>query len=62
MSSDEEQEWFSDGLTEEILNALARTPGLLVAARTSSFKFKGSNEDIAVEIAIALEMPYRCKT
>lgn len=46
MSSDEEQEWFSDGLTEEILNALARTPDLLVAARTSSFKFKGSTEDI----------------
>ena len=46
MSSDEEQEWFSDGLTEEILNALARTPDLLVVARTSSFKFKGSNEDI----------------
>ena len=46
MSSDEEQEWFSDGLTEEILNALARTPDLLVAARTSSFKFKGSGEDI----------------
>ena len=46
MSSDHEQEWFSDGLTEEILNALARTPDLLVAARTSSFKFKNSNEDI----------------
>ena len=46
MSSDQEQEWFSDGLTEEILNALARTPDLLVAARTSSFKFKNSNEDI----------------
>ena len=46
MSSDQEQEWFSDGLTEEILNALARTPDLLVAARTSSFKFKGSSEDI----------------
>ena len=46
MSSDEEQEWFSDGLTEEILNALARTPDLLVAARTSSFKYKGSEEDI----------------
>ena len=46
MSSDEEQEWFSDGLTEEILNSLARTPDLLVAARTSSFKFKGSPEDI----------------
>ena len=46
MSSDVEQEWFSDGLTEEILNALARTPDLLVAARTSSFKFKGSAEDV----------------
>ena len=46
MSSDQGQEWFSDGLTEEILNALARTPDLLVAARTSSFKYKGSNEDI----------------
>jgi len=46
MSSDEEQEWFSDGLTEEILNSLARTPDLLVAARTSAFKFKGSGEDI----------------
>lgn len=46
MSSDAEQEWFADGLTEEILNSLARTPDLLVAARTSSFKFKGSGEDI----------------
>ncbi|MCH7537641.1 MAG: hypothetical protein IID57_07295 [Proteobacteria bacterium] len=53
MSSDQEQEWFSDGLTEEILNALARTPDLLVAARTSSFKFKGSGED-APTIARAL--------
>lgn len=53
MSSDEEQEWFSDGLTEEILNALARTPDLLVAARTSSFKFKNSTEDIPT-IATAL--------
>ena len=46
MSSDKEQEWFADGLTEEILNSLARTPDLLVAARTSSFMFKGSNESI----------------
>jgi TolB-like protein len=46
MSSDQEQEWFSDGLTEEILNALSRTPDLLVTARTSSFKFKGSTEDV----------------
>ena len=56
MSSDKEQEWFSDGLTEEILNALARTPDLLVAARTSSFKYKGSMEDIptiAGELGVA---------
>jgi len=53
MSSDAEQEWFSDGLTEEILNALARTPDLLVAARTSSFKFKGMSEDVPT-IAAAL--------
>ncbi len=46
LSSDKEQEWFADGLSEEILNSLARTPDLLVAARTSSFTFKGSNEDI----------------
>ena len=53
MSSDKEQEWFADGLTEEILNSLARTPDLLVAARTSSFAYKGSNEDIT-KIADAL--------
>lgn len=46
MSSDEQQEWFANGLTEELLNALARTADLLVAARTSSFKYKDSNEDI----------------
>ncbi len=46
MSSDQAQEWFADGLTEEILNALARTPDLLVAARTSSFKFKDTAEDV----------------
>ena len=53
MSSDREQEWFADGLTEEILNALARTPDLLVASRTSSFQFKGQNTDIS-EIATKL--------
>ena len=37
MSSDKEQEWFADGLTEEILISLARTPEMLVAALTSSF-------------------------
>jgi len=53
MSSDQEQEWFADGLTEEILNSLARTPDLLVASRTSSFQYKGQNTDIS-EITKAL--------
>jgi TolB-like protein len=46
MSSDQDQEWFADGLTEEILNSLAKAPDLLVAARTSSFVYKGSAEPI----------------
>ncbi|MBI3416909.1 MAG: tetratricopeptide repeat protein, partial [Verrucomicrobia bacterium] len=46
MSADKDNEYFSDGITEEILNALARTPGLRVAARTSAFSFKGKNESI----------------
>ena len=56
MSSDQEQEWFADGLTEEILNALARAPDLLVAARTSSFGFKGSKlpiQEIAKTLGVA---------
>jgi TolB-like protein/Tfp pilus assembly protein PilF len=46
MSGDKEQEYFSDGLTEEIINALAQIPGLKVIARTSAFVFKGQNVDI----------------
>ena len=46
MSSDKEQEYFSDGLSEELLNNLAKIPGLRVAARTSSFQFKGKTEDL----------------
>jgi serine/threonine-protein kinase len=46
MSSDKEQEFFSDGLAEEILNALAKIPGLKVIARTSAFAFKGQNTDV----------------
>ncbi len=53
MSSDKEQEWFADGLTEEILNSLARTPDLLVTARTTSFGYKGSTEPVP-QIAAAL--------
>jgi adenylate cyclase len=53
MSSGEDDEYFADGLTEEILNALAQLPELLVTARTSAFYFKG--QDIPVpEIAARL--------
>ena len=47
MSADEDNEYFSDGLSEELLNLLAKVDGLKVAARTSSFKFKNSEADIA---------------
>jgi TolB-like protein/Tfp pilus assembly protein PilF len=46
MSGDPRNEYFSDGVTEEILNALAQVPGLKVAARTSAFAFKGKDEDL----------------
>lgn len=47
MSSDKEQEYFSDGLAEEIINALAHVSGLNVTARTSAFAFKGKNMTVA---------------
>jgi TolB-like protein/tetratricopeptide (TPR) repeat protein len=47
MSNDPDNEFFSDGLSEELLNVLARMPGLFVAARTSSFYFKGHTGDIS---------------
>ena len=47
MSQAKDQEYFADGLSEEILNALAAIPGLYVPARTSSFQFKGQSGDIA---------------
>lgn len=46
LSSDPDDEYFCDGLAEELLNALARIDGLKVAARTSSFSFKGKNINI----------------
>ncbi|NIV17842.1 MAG: tetratricopeptide repeat protein [Woeseiaceae bacterium] len=46
MSSDAEQEYFSDGIAEELLNVLSKIPGLRVSARTSSFQFKGENLDV----------------
>jgi TolB-like protein len=47
MSNDPDQEYFSDGISEELLNVLAQYPDLRVAARTSSFQFKGQTPDIA---------------
>jgi serine/threonine protein kinase len=55
MSGDKEQEYFSDGLAEEIINALTKIPGLKVIARTSSFSFCGKEQDIR-RIAEALDV------
>ena len=55
MSSDKEQEYFSDGLSEELLNQLAQVAQLRVIARTSSFSFKGKEVDVAT-IAKALNV------
>ncbi len=46
MSADQDNEYFSDGITEEIINALTKIEGLKVTSRTSSFAFKGKNIDI----------------
>ena len=53
MSGDKENEYFSDGLAEEIINLLARIPDMKVIARTSAFAFKGKHEDVR-KIALAL--------
>lgn len=46
MSADADNEYFSDGLSEELINALSRLPGLQVASRTSAFRLRGSDLDI----------------
>jgi TolB-like protein/Tfp pilus assembly protein PilF len=46
MSREGDQEYFADGISEEILNVIVRIPNLQVAGRTSSFSFKGKNEDL----------------
>jgi TolB-like protein len=46
LSPEADQEYFSDGISEELLNVLSKIPGLRVVARTSSFQFKGENRDI----------------
>ena len=55
MSADAENEYFCDGLAEELLNALSKIENLKVAARTSAFSFKGTNANVA-EIAKALNV------
>jgi TolB-like protein len=56
-SGDKEDEYFSDGLSEEIINELSRIPGLKVIARTSAFAFKGKQDDIR-RIASALNVAH----
>lgn len=56
LSQAQDQEWFGDGLAEEILNALTRTPDILVSSRTSAFAYKGTDKDmqtIARELGVA---------
>jgi adenylate cyclase len=56
MSSGPDDEYFADGLTEEILNSLTRVPELLVTARTSAFHFKGKDipiPDVAAQLGVA---------
>ncbi|MDE1960794.1 MAG: hypothetical protein KGH80_04280 [Xanthomonadaceae bacterium] len=60
MSGDAKNDYFSDGITEEILNALAQVPNLKVAARTSAFAFKGREGDLrkiadTLDVATVLE-------
>jgi serine/threonine protein kinase/Flp pilus assembly protein TadD len=60
MSADPENEYFTDGIAEEIINALTKVQALRVASRTSSFAFKGKNEDIGeigrkLKVATVLE-------
>jgi len=55
LSAEKENEYLSDGIAEEIINVLARIPGLKVIARTSAFAFRGKQQDIT-KIAKALRV------
>lgn len=55
MSADPDNEYFSDGITEELLNTLAKVDGLQVTSRTSAFSFKGKHEDVR-NIALQLNV------
>ncbi len=57
ISSDAENEYFSDGITEEIINALTKVSGLNVIARTSAFAFKGKDIDLR-EVGARLKVVY----
>ena len=57
MSSDKENEYFSDGITEEIINALTKVEGLSVIARSSAFSFKGQDIDLR-DVGIQLSVAY----
>jgi serine/threonine-protein kinase len=54
MSSDPEQVYFSEGISEEILNELAQLPGLRVASRTSAFTFKGDNRNMGAIASVLM--------
>jgi TolB-like protein len=57
MSADKENEYFGDGLAEEVINALAQVPGLQVAGRTSSFLFRGKDVEL-VEVGRRLNVDH----
>ena len=57
MSPEQDQEYFADGISEELLNSLARIRDLRVSGRTSSFYFKGRNEDLR-KVGITLNLRY----
>jgi TolB-like protein len=57
MSPDPDQEYFSDGISEELLNVLSRVPSLRVASRTSAFAFKGANRNL-IEIGEILDVDH----
>lgn len=46
LSPDHDQEYFADGLSEQLINSLTKAPGLKVVGRSSAFQFKGQNEDV----------------
>jgi len=58
MSGDAKQDYFSDGISEELLDALSRVDQLQVAARTSSFSFKGQNADVSTIAFCAIGAPF----